>query len=186
MSKRRPKERRRRRQPAATIPPPEELLSLIDQHRGTEIAAVALQLLIGPHFGGGDWRDLDPVMRLVQSMADAGIYSTSAKLYLMAQISEAVLPSRANEEPRFAEVDREIEEVKRAHGLGEDDDWFLDDAPAEYVRLSNEWSEIADRQRAAWFAELGEREMARWLRAESPEWMQMWKVGRDELLGTAN
>jgi hypothetical protein len=173
---------RRRRQ----APPPfdaNELLALLAEVRGTPQALDVWHALTEPLWNGGTWRDADPLLRMIQAMGDAGIFSPDERLFLFSSVGDAVMPSRASEDPRFAEVNRAMERLKREHGLGADEAWLLDEAPEEYRALNTEWCRIADEQLAAWWLSLGEREMA-WLQVhDEGEWYARHAAGREELMG---
>ncbi len=178
-----PAGRARRRRPD---PPPldaNELLALLAELRGTPEAIDVCHALTEPLWNDASWRDADPLLRMIQAMGDAGIFSPDERLFLFSTVGDAVMPSRASEDPRFTEVDLAMERVKREHGLDDDEDWLLHEAPEEYRMLNAEWCRIADEQLAAWWLSLGEREMA-WLQVhDENEWNARHEAGREELLG---
>lgn len=76
-----------------------------------------------------------------------------------------------------------MQRLKSEHGLDDDEDWLLHEAPEEYRMLNTEWCRIADEQLAAWWLSLGEREMA-WLQVhDEDEWFARHQAGRSELMG---
>lgn len=164
----------------------DELLSLLVEMRGTSKALDVWRAIRDPMWNGMSWREVEPVMRMIQALGDAGVFSDEERFFLLASIGDAVLPTRAREDPRFDEVERAMEDVRTAHGLTDDEEWLLDESPAEYQALAQEWDRIADTQMAAWFASLGEREMA-WLRLHNAsEFEALFEVGRVELSGEAD
>lgn len=179
----RPKRRRRR----APAPPPRlepyELLSVLAEVRGTAEAQPVWRELADQFWHGASWRDVDPIMRMMQAMGDAGLFSEAERFFLLGNLGDAVVPSRASEDPRFAEVEEEIEQVRREHGLSDDEDWYLHEAPQEYRELNEEWSAIADREMARWFESLEEWELARLIVRDRVEFESRWDEGRRELFG---
>ena len=182
-SPRRPPRRRRRAPHHVPEPDPYELLSLLAEVRGTPDALDVWRVLKAPYESGSSWREVDPIMRMIQAMGDAGVFSRADRFFLLGSLSDAVVPSRASEDPRFHEVEQEMELVRCTHGLTEDDDWYLDEAPPEYRELNDEWCEIADREMARWFESLGEWEMARLLVRDRSAFEARWGEGRRELFG---
>ncbi len=164
----------------------DELLSLLVEVRGTSKALDVWRAIRDPMWNGMSWSEVEPLMRMIQALGDAGVFSDEERFFLLASVADAVMPTRAREDPRFDEVERAMEEVRTAHGLTDEEDWLLAESPAEYQALAQEWDRIADTQMAAWFASLGEREMA-WLRLHNAsEFETVFEEGRAELMGEAD
>ncbi len=172
------------RRPAPPLSPDmDELLSLLIEVRGTPEALGVWREIREPMEHGMSWRDVEPVMRMIQALSDAGLFSGDERFFLLASVGESVLPTRAREDPRFEEVERAMDAVRAAHGLTDEEEWFLDESPAEYQALAGEWDRIADTQMAAWFASLGEREMAWLVLHNTLEFEARYEEGRVELRG---
>lgn len=175
--------RRRRRRQEPPAPDAYELLTLLAELRGSPEARDVWRLLTDPFWSAGSWRDVDPLLRMIQAMGDAGLFTDEERFFLIGNLGDAVVPSRASEDPRFPEVEREMQRVRDEHGLTEDEDWLLPEAPEGYRALNDEWGRIADREMARWFRELGEQEMAWLLLNDRGEFEARWDAGRRELLG---
>jgi hypothetical protein len=182
-SPRRPRRRRHRAPAPRPDLDPHELLSILAEVRGTAEAQPVWRELADQFWNGASWRDVDPVMRMIQAMGDAGLFSEAERFFLLGNLSDAVVPSRASEDPRFSEVEEEIERVRSEHGLSEDEDWYLHEASQEYRELNEEWRAIADREMARWYESLGEWEMARLIVRDRVEFESRWDEGRRELFG---
>lgn len=170
------------RRPSPPVSPDmDELLSWLVEVRGTPQALDVWREIREPMWDGMSWRDVEPVMRMIQALSDAGIFSHEQRFFLLASIGDAVLPTRAREDPRFEEVERAMEALRTAHGLTDEEDWMLAESPAEYQALSDEWDRISDAQLAVWYASLGEREMAWLLLHNASEYYARVEEGRVEL-----
>jgi len=123
------------------------------------------------------------VARRIQAMNEQGLFSTRERCFLIASLGDAIEPSRAREDPRFDEVDRAMDRVKREHGLTDEEDWHLDEAPEEYLALDREWRAIAERELAAWFESMGERELAYLIAHDHEALFERLDEGRRELAG---
>ncbi len=156
---------------------------MLAEVRGTPDALDVWRVLKEPYWTGSSWREVDPIMRMIQAMGDAGLFSRAERFFLLGSLGDAVVPSRASEDPRFPEVEQAMERVRLEHGLGEDEEWLLHEAPDEYRALNDEWCRIADREMSKWFAELGEREMARTMAGDRSLFELRWDEGRRELCG---
>ncbi|MCC6930763.1 MAG: hypothetical protein IT359_17365 [Gemmatimonadaceae bacterium] len=174
---------RRHLRPVTPAPDVYEVLNLLAEYRGTPEAQHLLHIIAEPFWSNGSWRELDPLLRMIQAMADAGLFSAEERFFLVGHLSDAVVPSRAREDPRFPEVEREMQQVREEHDLAEGEDWYLPEAPEAYRRLNDEWCRITDQEMAKWFRELGEYEIAWLLVGNQEEFEARWDVGRRELFG---
>lgn len=161
----------------------EVLLDLLVETRGTPAAAETWRRVTTPFWNRGSWRDAERIMRWVQATCEAGYFSPIEKFYLLASLGDVVALSRARENPRFVEVDRSMDRVKREHGLGDDQDWYLRDAPAEYVALNTQYMALEAQEMADWYASLGEHELAYLIVNDPDRLAARWEVGLDVLVG---
>lgn len=76
-----------------------------------------------------------------------------------------------------------MERVKRAHGLDEDEDWLLTDAPAEWQALNAAWDRRDEAIRVATLRTLGHDDLADFLERDPDEFDLRGAAGHRELWG---
>ncbi len=140
------------------------VLTRLPQVRGTFEANVVWAGLFSHCWLGTNWPHVESLIRQVQTMSDAGQLSAGERFFLVAQFTDAAASSRATVNARFVELDQEIEDFERAHGLTEGEFWYTYEAPAGHIALNAEWDAISKAERIRWLEELGEPEIARLLR----------------------
>jgi hypothetical protein len=170
--------------PAAADPtalPPEELLGrFIAGARSPRAGALLWALRTRIATGRDDVRE---VVGYVQAMRDLGTLADDAAFYLLAILTEEAMISRMDDDARLTALRDRMEAIERAAGLGEDEAFLIDEAPAEWKAASDEWSAVFDGLWAALLRELGEREMA-WARLHDESAFEARTMdGREELIG---
>ena len=76
------------------------------------------------------------------------------------------------------EFEERLREIRKEHGLGEDEEWLPGEAPPEYERLLDESHAAWDRLYAQTLEEFGEREVARLYRHDREEFERRFAAGR--------
>jgi hypothetical protein len=138
-------------------PDPFELVLLLADCLGEEEARLIVRD-VRDALSHGD--DAEPWLRAVLLARDVGALSDDATHYLLDVLSE---------EPAFRESERDVElraaadamdACKAAHGLTEDEEFLVDDAPEEWQVARRHWESRFERIRADWLRRLGEHRLA--------------------------
>jgi len=102
----------------------------------------------------------EPWMREVQRARDAGLLGEEIAWFLIYKFADEAMYVLVETDPELKELGRRIDEIERAHGLGEAESFFVGKGPPEWEMASRAWSVINDRQFAELFRRIGEEEMA--------------------------
>ena len=105
-------------------------------------------------FGIEETGDIAPWMSAARTLSERLIISEDAFYSLVHQFSEALMFYLAAADPKLQRVSADIENLKRAHGLAEDEEWHIHEGPDEWRALNDQWNARADvaldeRMRAA-------------------------------------
>jgi hypothetical protein len=128
------------------------------------------------------WRRLTPQsteserLAVYQAIHHDGSVPLEAGFYLVAWQADVVALGRV--EADLHELDEQMEALRKAHGLADDDFWTPDDEPADY-------RELRERHQVAWnqiFVDTleasGEREMAEMFKDDHDEFERLLEAGR--------
>ncbi len=162
---------------------PELLIFLISRQRGRLEAKPLWNALRDPRVTDATWRDGEPIVRLIQRRADAGEFTRDERHYMIGNVVERLVETRARETPRFVKGEERRAEIRAAHGVACDDDWDLSQTPREYQRLTEQWGASMMKTAAVWLQELGEREMARLMRVDPEEYGNHQEAGWSTMFG---
>ncbi len=162
---------------------PEHLIFLLSLRKGRIQAKPVWNAARDPRVVNATWRDAEPVVRMVQRRADAGMFTRDERHYMIANIVERLVETRARENPRFVKREERRAEIRAAHGVECDDDWDLARTPSEYQRLTEQWGASMMKTAAVWLQELGEREMARLMRVDPEEYANHQHAGWSAMFG---
>jgi len=80
-------------------------------------------------------------------------------------------------------IGREMQAVERAHGLEEDEAWYIDEAPTDWRALNDEWESRARAAVAAAFRDAGLTELADMHMSSSDEYEERSSAGQDKVFG---
>lgn len=100
-------------------------------------------------------------MRLIQAMRDAGALEENEAWHLLYWTLEQMSDQWTATDAELVRLMVAMEAVERQHGLTEDEYFYLDDAPDDFLALSNEWDRRLNVIWAGELTTLGEPEMAR-------------------------
>ena len=122
--------------------------------------------------------DAESWIRVVQRIRNAGEISGAAAYFMMFKFAEQ-LPTKAMEtDPELRDISARIRAIERAHGLGDDESWYVDEGPPEWQDLQQQWSAKVDLMTSELFARVGEKELAS---ADYAEVDPQFEAGRKEL-----
>lgn len=82
-----------------------------------------------------------PWIAAARTLATTGVITDDAVYYFVAIFLECLTFEAAGNDAEMLRLYAEMERVKRAHGLAEDEDWFVYEAPAEWQALNAAWDQ---------------------------------------------
>lgn len=101
------------------------------------------------------------MLRLIQAMRDTGALEQNEAWHLLYWILEQMSDQWTETDAELVRLTAAMEAVERSHGLADDEYFHLDDAPADFLALSNAWDRRLNVIWAGELTTLGEPEMAR-------------------------
>ena len=104
--------------------------------------------------------DPEPWMREVQRARDAGLLGEEIAWFLLYRFVDAAMFMVVDSDPDLAALGARVEEIERAHGLGEDEAFFVGQGPPEWEEATEAWTVVYDQRFAEVFRRVGEEEMA--------------------------
>lgn len=149
----------RSRETAPSVITVADMLGLLIETAGTEVGrevhAIISDLVAHDHELARE------MMRLIQAMRDTGALEQNEAWHLLYWMLEQMSDQWTETDAELLRLTAGMEAIERSHGLADDEYFHLDDAPADFLALSNAWDR---RLNAIWAGELtrlGESEMAR-------------------------
>jgi hypothetical protein len=115
-------------------------------------------------------------LAVYQAVRDAGSVPEAAGFFLVSWQIDAITLDHAAEALRAYED--QIEAIRRAHGLGEDDYWPPGEGPPDYEQAQRQMHDAWDALYAAQLEAHGEHEMARLFRTNREQFEQLSEAGR--------
>jgi hypothetical protein len=95
-----------------------------------------------------DAADIGPWLAAVFTLLSRGTLDEDETAYLLGLFTEPVVEWGSTNDAELVALHERIEEVRKQHGLTEDDDWLLDEMPPERRALEDQWSRRADQLQA--------------------------------------
>lgn len=134
-------------------------------------------------------KDLDdapvpgPWIEAARTLRDRGQLSDDAVIYLAEIFTECLLFEAAVNDPELVRIRDAMDDIEADHGLDEDEDWYVDEAPPDWQALSAEWDRRADAIVTAKLRELGFRDLADVRARDMDEWAARADQGYQDLWG---
>lgn len=130
-----------------------------------------------------------PWIAAARGLAAEGLLADDAVHYFVERFLECITGHSAGHDAEMLRLYAEIDKVKRAHGLGDDEDWLVHEAPPEWQALNAAWDERDREIRVSTLRALGHEEIADMLehdpdefrRREASGYFDVW--GEDETAG---
>jgi hypothetical protein len=133
------------------------------------------------------WRRLtaestdDERLAVYRSVRDSGLVPEDAGLYLVCwQISQM---TERLADTVLSEFDDRLDAIRTAHGLAEDEDWSLAEAPPEYRAVSDEYERASDELFVQVLEAHGEHAIASLYRTDSETYDRRNEAGREYFHG---
>jgi len=122
--------------------------------------------------------DADPWIRAVQRLRESGAISAAVARFLIFQFVEMTPSVLMETDPELADISAQIDAIRRAHGLADDEDWYVDEGPPEWQALQQQWNERTDVLMSEIFQRHGEHELAS---MNDPSGDPLFEAGRAEM-----
>lgn len=119
----------------------------------------------------------DERLAVYQAIRDSGCLPAEAGFYLVSWQIDAMTSEDA--ETKLRPLEDQIQAIRRAHGINEDDSWPPSQAPAEYEALRREYNAAWEDIFVAKLKACGEREIARLYRSNREEFELRSEAGRE-------
>jgi hypothetical protein len=135
------------------------MLGLLIETAGTEVGREVHATIsdLVPH----DHEFARAMLRLVQAMRDTGALEQNEAWHLLYWILDQMSDQWTETDAELVRLTAAMKAIERSHGLADDEYFHLDDAPADWLALSNAWDRRLNIIWAGEFTTLGEPEMAR-------------------------
>ena len=162
---------------SAQIPPPSHLERIlgINALAGTEDARALLHAIISDIEGGDD---VAPWVQAVQVARELPALEDAIAWFMIDCFCEIMFRPLIQSDALLSAISAEMEALERAHGLGEDEAFLLDEAPPEYRALSTRWDHRADALQSSMLRTYSEDAMALLLLRDRVRYDEMVEEGR--------
>ena len=121
----------------------------------------------------------------IQLARDVGAVGATECYALLDIATEAAMGFLTRTDPELCRLAEAMRAIAAADGLSDDEDYYLDEAPAEWLELNRRWDHRFDQLRADLFRRIGEPGMADELLLFPETFEARSQEGRDALLGDA-
>lgn len=125
-----------------------------------------------------------PWIAAARALEATGAISSDAVYYFAEIFLECLTAHAAWHDAEMLRLYGEMNRVKRAHGLGDDDDWLVHEAPAEWQALNAAWERRDDEIRVATLRALGHNDIADILERDPEDFRLREASGHYDLWGT--
>ncbi len=133
-------------------------------------------------------REPGPWIAAARTLHSEGVISENALYYLVEILLECITLHSMDHDPEMLRLAAGIDELKRAHGLRDDEEWYVDEGPPEWRALNDEWNERDRELRVQTLRSLGHDDLAvvlagapeRFHDRESDGYFDVWGTDDDE------
>lgn len=105
--------------------------------------------------------EITPWVDAVQLARDVGALGGAESHFLLDRLTESAIGFETGTDEILVDLRDQMEAINRQHGLDEDDDFMLDDAPSDWLELNRQWDRRFQSLREVLFRRIGEPGMAR-------------------------
>ena len=129
------------------------------------------------------WRsgDVQPWTNAIQLARDLGAIGPVECYALLDIVTEHAMDAVTQTDAELRGFHGQMRAIARENGLGEEEDYFLDEAPEEWLALNRRWEHRFDQLRAEMFRRVGEPGMARDILLRPDEFEARSAEGRSAL-----
>ena len=101
-----------------------------------------------------------PLPAGARTLSERLLISEDSFYYLSSLFTDCLVLAASDSDPDLCRIRAEMDDIERAHGLGEDEFWYIDEAPADWQQLNDAWNSRADVVLATALRELGHADLA--------------------------
>jgi hypothetical protein len=127
--------------------------------------------------------DPAPWLAAARTLSERLIISEDSWYYLAEMFTECLVYRGSAEDPELVGLYAEMQAMERAHGLTEDEHWFIDEAPPEWRALEHAWNQRADAIVNAYLRESGHADAAELRENDRRDYEGRSAKGRTDLWG---
>ena len=111
------------------------------------------------------------------------IISEDTLYYLVEMFTECLVLRGSSEDADLARLRKEMEAIERARGLREGEYWHLDEAPADWLALDEQWNRRSDEIVNSYLREAHHADLAEMREKKPAELERRLEKGRTDLWG---
>ena len=124
-----------------------------------------------------------PWIAAARALHQRGLLSDDAVIYFVEIFLECITFQAAEGDSELLRIREAMDAIERAHGLGEDEYWRVDEAPPEWRELSAAWDVRADAINVAVLRELGHADLAGELERDARAFEERGSSGYHDVWG---
>ena len=172
--------RARRPQPTTDRRPPEQRLDALVREANPDrahrmLARIRQDLDATPEPG--------PWIAAARTLSERLLISEDSFYYLTSLFTDCLVLAASASDPELCRIRAEMDDIEHAHGLGEDEFWYIDEAPADWQQLNDAWNSRADVVVETALRELGHADLAALHEQDPAEFERRSARGRVDLWG---
>lgn len=124
-----------------------------------------------------------PWIAAARALHERGLISGDTVIYFVEIFLECITFQAADGDSELLRIRDAMDAIERAHGLGDDEYWRIDEAPPEWRELSAAWDARADVVSVAALRELGHADLAGELERDPRAFEERGTSGHRDLWG---
>ena len=165
----------------SAVTPFDRILQIVE-HAGTVRARALMHRMIDEIEGPADVPQWASAIQLARDLGAVGATECYALLDIVTEEAVGSLTETDSELRRLTDAMRMI---ATADGLSDEEDYYVDEAPAEWLELNRQWDQRFDQLRADLFRRIGEPGMADELLLSQETFEDRSREGRSAMFDVA-
>lgn len=130
-----------------------------------------------------DTRDPGPWIAAARTLAAEGVISADAVYYFVEILLECITLQSTSHDGEMLRLEHEMDQLKRAHGLRDDEEWYVNEGPPEWTSLNDAWNERDREIRVSTLRTLGHGDIADLLEHDPAEFRSREASGHFDVWG---
>lgn len=118
-----------------------------------------------------------------RTLAAEGVISADAVYYFVEILLECITLHSAAHDGEMLRLSHEMDQLKRAHGLRDHEEWYVDEGPPEWTSLNDAWNARDREIRVATLRTLGHGDIADLLEHDPGEFRSREASGHTDVWG---